>query len=165
MTAAGATDVSRAAHAAPLAAPLLRLATHTATTVQPAGLAVAVASLRAFVTEPSPVRYLAAMRALRGAARQQKLAHLTSVAAPRLAVEHLAFVAEAAGLPDDLRELLSLLPPDARTTRRLRVLGQLLTAHGLLAAHAEATLHDLQEHLGQPARPRTPSVDRRRPRR
>jgi len=147
-----------------LAAPLRRLAARTADTVRPDGLAPALEALRAFVDRPSPGNYLVATRCLRAAVRQQKLAHLSGVAASRRAAEHLAVIVEAAGLPPDLQRSLAALPADARTNRRFAVIAQLLTAHRLLSASAEATQQDLQEHLGQPA-PRHVPVERRRRRR
>jgi hypothetical protein len=155
---AGALAVPR------LTAPLRRLVARAASARRPEGLAPAVDALRAFIDRPSPGNFLAATRCLRAAARQQKLARLTGVAAPRLAAEHLGVIVEAAGLPAELRALLATLPTDAGTTRRFAVIAQLLTAHRLLAAHAEAAQHALQEHLGQPVT-RAPSVERRRGRR
>lgn len=147
-----------------LAAPLHRLATRVMTTVEPAGLGDAAVALRAFVARPSSAGYLGAMRTLRATARRQKLNRLAGVAAPRRAAQHLAEVAVLAGLPAELRELLALLPSDAPTTRRVAVIGQMLTAHALLTAQAETALQDLQDHLGQPQQ-RVPAANRRRTRR
>ena len=147
-----------------LAAPLHRLATRVRTTVEPRALGDAAVAMRAFVARPSASGYLAAMRTLRDTVRQQKLDRLAGVAAPRRAAEQLAAIATSAGLSTDLKELLSLLPPDARTTRRFGVISQMLTAQALLAAHAETALQDLQDHLGQPD-PRVFALERRRTRR
>ena len=144
-----------------LAGPLRRLATRTANAVAAEDLTPAVNALRTFVQRPSPANFLAATRCLRAAARHQKLARLTSVAAPRRSAEHLAVIARAAGLSPEQQQLLSRLPPDAGTYRRFAVIAQLLTAHRLLSASAEATHQDLQDHLGQPT-PRTVSSERRR---
>ena len=152
------------ASGARLVAPLRRLAARAASTRQPEGLTTAVDALRAFIDRPSPANYLASARTLRAAVRQQKLARLTSVAAPRRTAEHLGVIVEVGGLPAELHQLLSRLPADAATTRRFAVIAQLLTAQRLLASCAEATQQDLQEHLGQPA-PRAPSIERRRKRR
>jgi len=147
-----------------LAAPLHRLAVRVRTTVDPSRLGDAAVALRAFVTRPSAAGYLTAVRTLHDTARRQQLNRLAGVAAPRLAAEHLATITAAAGLPAELQELLSRLPPDVGTTRRFGVIAQMLTAHALLATHAETALQDLQDHLGQPT-PRTPTADRRRHRR
>ena len=147
-----------------LAAPLHRLATHVHTSVEPSALGPAAQALRTFVARPTPAGYLAAMRTLRATIRQQKLNRLAGVAAPRRAGEHLNAIAASAGLPAELTELLALLPADAHTTCRFRVIHQMLTAHALLSAHAETALQDLQEHHGPPA-PRVFSAERRRTRR
>jgi len=147
-----------------LVPPLRRLAARSIAAGQPDGLSPAVDALRAFIDRPSPGNYLAAARTLRAAVRQQKLARLTSVAAPRRTAAHLTVIVDSAGLPADLHQLLSTLPADAGTSRRFAVIAQLLTAHRLLSAGAEATQQDLQDHLGQPA-PRALSVERRRKRR
>lgn len=162
MNAAGEPVTALAA--ARLAAPLRRLTARTAQVVAADGLSPALGALRAFVDSPSPASFLAATRCLRAAVRQQKLDRLTGVAAPRRTAEHLALIVEAAGLPAELRDLLARLPGDARTNRRFAVIAQLLTAHRLLAASAEATQQDLQEHLGPPA-PRAAASERRRRRR
>lgn len=154
-------EASAAPDAARLAAPLRRLATAAARARQADGLSPAVDALRAFIDRPSPANYLAATRCLRAAVRQQKLARLTSAAAPRRAAEHLSVIVETAELPAELRELLSKLPADARTNHRFAVIAQLLTAHRLLAAHAEAAQQDLRDYLGKPAT-RAASVGRRR---
>jgi hypothetical protein len=147
-----------------LAAPLHRLATRVQATVEPRALSDAAVALRGFVARPSASGYLAAMRTLRDTVRQQKLDRLAGVAAPRRAAEQLAAIASSVGLPAELQELLALLPPDARTTRRFSVIHQMLTAHALLSAHAETALQDLQDHLGQPD-PRVFALERRRTRR
>ena len=147
-----------------LAPTLRRLATRTTRAVSGEGLVSAVAPLRAFVQHPSPANFLVATRSLRAAVRQQKLARLASVAAPRRAAQHLSAIVELAGLPAEHHALLATLPGDAATTRRFAVIAQLLTAHRLLSASAEATQQDLQDHLGQPA-PRVLAAERRRRRR
>ena len=159
MTAAGQTAVTL--DAARLVGPLRRLVTRTAGAAAAEDLTPAVDALRAFVQRPSPAGFLAAARCLRAAARQQKLLRLTSVAAPRRSAEHLAVIAQAAGLSPEQQRLLARLPSDAGTYRRFAVIAQLLTAHHLLSASAEATHQDLQDHLGQPT-PRTVSSERRR---
>jgi len=151
--------------AARFAAALRGLAARTAHAVPAEELTPAVDALRAFVQLPSPAHFLAATRCLRAAVRERKLARLASVGAPRRAAQHLGVIAELAGLPADLQQLLARLPGDARTNRRFAVIAQLLTAHRLLAASAEATQQDLQDHLGQPAPARAPSAERRRRRR
>ena len=150
--------------AARLAAPLRRLATQAAGTGEGEGLAPALDALRAFIDRPSPANYLAATRCLRAAARQHKLTRLSAVAAPRRAAQHLAVIIEIARVPAELRELLERLPADARTKDRFAVIAELLTAHRLLAAHAEAAQQDLREYLGKPA-PRALAAGRRRGRR
>jgi hypothetical protein len=159
MNAAG--DACAALDAGRLAAPLHRLATRTTRAVSAEGLVPAAAALRVFVQHSSPTNFLVATRSLRAAVRQQKLARLASVAAPRRAAEHLSAIGELAGLSAEQHALLATLPANAATTRRFAVIAQLLTAHRLLSASAEATQQDLQEHLGQPA-PRASSAGRRR---
>jgi len=144
-----------------LAAPLHRLATRVQATVEPGALQDVAVALRGFVARPSASGYLAATRALRDTVRRQKLDRLAGVAAPRRAAEQLAAIAAHTGLPAELRDLLSRLPPDARTRRRFDVINQMLIAHAVLAAHAETALQDLQDHLGQPD-PRIFTPDRRR---
>jgi hypothetical protein len=146
-----------------LGAPLLRLAARVLGDLPPAQATEPLAAVRAFAAEPSPARYLGAIRVLRLAEHRYKVGLLGRVVGDRRTEQGLDALARGAGPAPALMDALRALPPDARNGRRLAIISDLLVAHRLIEARASGGLRELQRALGPV--PRTAAADRRRRRR
>lgn len=142
-----------------LSGPLLRLASRVLSVVPPVEAREAVRALRAFTDGPSPVRYLAATRLLRHAERRHKVNALGHVSHQRRTEQSLEMLAQGTALAPELVQALRALPPDARNSRRLTLIAEMLAAYRLIEARTSGALLELRQSLGPLP---VPAAERRR---
>jgi hypothetical protein len=132
-----------------LAAALARRARRGLGTRLGAGREAALAALDAFLAEPSPARFLGAVRALAAAERAAARRRLERGNAGRSfdqAIEAL----RASGLDADAVQRLADRPAEPRVGARLAALAALVSAHRELVGRAEAAARALRETLRLP---------------
>lgn len=120
----------------------------------------ALDAVRAFAAAPAPDRYLVAVRLLRAAERQHKLAALGRALGAQRAAQGLDSLASA-GVAPELLAALRALPTDARNGRRLAVISDLIETYRLINVRAAAARRALYLTVGASKTPRRTQTPRR----
>lgn len=143
--------------AARLGAALATLAERTWPALSPDARTGTLPALDAFITAPSPSRFLVAARALADARRRSRGERIDLLLAERTFARGAARLAAVSFLDDETRAALVDQPHQAAAGRRLGALAALLDAHAELAARlrgadaAHVTI-DEAERRARPAR-------------